>query len=111
MAKMAMDIDGAGRCLRREEQRLLRDAHLGSIWEGTGNIIAFAWEGARIDQKDQMHGDARRLLASRLVLDHCVSAGDLFRLTENAAQGAIASLLLGEPPVGMREVGELLQAA
>ena len=166
--------------------RLLRDAHLGSIWEGTGNIVALdalkravgrhgaesalaadlrarldesvtvpqawrdrlhglvdravgfarevasradnegdarrattslyhvasavtlAWEGARIDA---MRGDARRLLLSRLVLDHRLSSSDPFRLTENAAQAAIASLLLGERSVGMAEVGELLHAA
>jgi acyl-CoA dehydrogenase len=166
--------------------RLLRDAHLGSIWEGTGNIVALdalkravgrhgaesalaadlharldesvivpqawrgrlhglvdravgfarevasradnegdarrattslyhvasaatlAWEGARIHE---MRGDARRLLLSRLVLDHRLSSGDPFRLTENAAQGAIAALLLGEQAAGINEVGELLLAA
>ena len=166
--------------------RLSRDAHLGSIWEGTGNIVALdalkravgrhgaesalaadlharlddsaavpqawrdrlhalvdravgfarevasradnegdarrattslyhvasavtlAWEGARVDA---MRGDARRLLLSRLVLDHRLSPADPFRLTENAAQAAIASLLLGERSVGMAEVGELLLAA
>ena len=138
--------------------RLLRDAHLGSIWEGTGNIVALdalkravgrhgadaalaadlharlddsanvpqawrdrlrdladraigfarevaartdneaearratsllyhvasavalAWEGGRIHQ---MRGDARRLLLSRMVIDHRVAANDPFRLTEN----------------------------
>jgi hypothetical protein len=166
--------------------RLLRDAHLGSIWEGTGNIVALdalkravgrhgaeaalaadlhgriddsakvpqawrdrlrgltdravgfarevaartdheadarratsllyhaasavalAWEGARIHE---MRGDARRLLLSRLVIDHRLSAGDPFRLTENAAQRAIATHLLGERALGMAEVGELLIAA
>src|SRR5579871_4656976 len=166
--------------------RLLRDAHLGSIWEGTGNIVALdalkravgrhgadaalgadlharlddsnsvpdgwrdrlhgladsavrfarevasrsenetearratsllyhvasavtlAWEGARIDA---MRGDARRVLLSRLVLDHRLSPGDPFRLTENATQAAIASLLLGERSAAMAEVGELLLAA
>ena len=145
--------------------RLLRDAHLGSIWEGTGNIVAIdalkravgrhgadaalaadlharlddsanvpqawrdrlrgltdraigfarevasridneadarratsllyhvasavalAWEGGRIHE---MRGDARRLLLSRMVIDHRVAASDPFRLTENAAQRAIA---------------------
>ena len=140
--------------------RLLRDAHLGSIWEGTGNIVALdalkravgrhgadaalaadlharlddsadvpqawrdrlrdltdraigfarevaaqadneaearratsllyhvasavalAWEGGRIHD---MRGDARRLLLSRLVIDHRVMASDPFRLAENAA--------------------------
>jgi acyl-CoA dehydrogenase len=166
--------------------RLLRDAHLGSIWEGTGNIVALdaltravgrhgadaalaadlharlddsanvpqawrsrlrdltdravgfarevtdrtdneaearratsllyhiasavalAWEGGRIHE---MRGDARRLLLSRMVIDHRLSAHDPFRLTENAVQRAIAGHLLGDRPVGIAEVGELLSAA
>src|SRR6202166_4023635 len=166
--------------------RLLRDAHLGSIWEGTGNIVAIdalkravgrhgadsalaadlharlddsanvpqawrdrlrdltdravgfvrevaarsdneaegrratsllyhvassvalAWEGGRIHE---MRGDARRLLLSRMAIDHRVSVNDPFRLTENAAQRAISSHLLGDRAVGMAEVGELLIAA
>jgi alkylation response protein AidB-like acyl-CoA dehydrogenase len=166
--------------------RLLRDAHLGSIWEGTSNIVALdalkravgrhgadaalsadlharlddsadvpqawrdrlrgltdraigfarevaartdneaesrrttsllyhvasavalAWEGGRIHA---MRGDARRLLLSRLVIDHRVAAGDPFRLTENATQRAVVSHLLGDRAVGMAEVGELLLAA
>src|SRR5438309_3708194 len=165
--------------------RLLRDAHLGSIWEGTGNIVALdalkravgrhgaenalaadlharladspkvpqawrdrlrdlidraiefarqvasrsdneadarratsllyhvasavtlAWEGARIHE---IRGDARRLLLSRLVIDHRVLPSDPFRPTENATQRAIASHLLGERAIGMPEVGELLSA-
>ena len=162
--------------------RLLRDAHLGSIWEGTGNIVAidaltravgrhgadnalaadlharlnvpaawrnrlreltdravgfarevaskmdnegdarratsllyhvasavaFAWEGSRIHE---MRGDARRLLLSRMVVDHRISTGDPFRLTESTTQRAITGHLLGERDVGMAEVGELLTAA
>ncbi|SIO19166.1 hypothetical protein SAMN05443247_02670 [Bradyrhizobium erythrophlei] len=166
--------------------RLLRDAHLGSIWEGTGNIVAIdalkravgrhgadaalaadlharlddspnvpqawrnrlrdltdraigfardvasrmeneadarratsllyhvasavalAWEGGRIHE---MRGDARRLLLSRMVIDHRVVASDPFRLTENAVQRAITDHLLGERSVGMAEVGELISAA
>ena len=166
--------------------RLLRDAHLGSIWEGTGNIVALdalkravgrhgadaalsadlharlddsanvpqawrdrlhdladravgfarevaartdneaearratsllyhvasavalAWEGGRIHE---MRGDARRLLLSRMVIDHRVSANDPFRLTENSVLRAITGHLLGERAVGMAEVGELLKVA
>jgi acyl-CoA dehydrogenase len=166
--------------------RLLRDAHLGSIWEGTGNIVAIdaltravgrhgadaalgadlharledsvgvpgtwrdrlrsltdravnfarevasnsdneadarratsllyhvtsavslAWEAGRIHE---MRGDARRLLLSRLVVDHRVSAGDPFRLADDATQRKITDWLLGERAVGMTEVGELLAAA
>jgi len=166
--------------------RLLRDAHLGSIWEGTGNIVALdalkravgrhgaesalaadlharlddsakvpqawrdrlrglidravgfardvaaktdneaearratsllyhvasavqlAWEAQHIDE---MRGDARRLLLSRLVIDHRVTPSDPFRLAENKTQDAIAELLLGDRPAGMAEVGELIAAA
>src|SRR5229473_8011532 len=166
--------------------RLLRDAHLGSIWEGTGNIVALdalkravgrhgaegalaadlharlddsakvpqawrdrlrglvdravgfarevasradneaearratsllyhvasavalAWEGGRIHE---LRGDARRLLLSRMVVDHRLSANDPFRLTENSVQRAITRHLLGDRVVGMAEVGELLSAA
>jgi hypothetical protein len=166
--------------------RLLRDAHLGSIWEGTGNIVALdalkravgrhgaesalaadlnarlddsatvpvawrdrlrgladravsfarevsarseneaearratsllyhvastaqlAWEAGRIHE---MRGDARRLLLSRLVIDHRLTASDPFRLAENKVQDAIAALLLGERDAGMAEVGELVLAA
>ena len=166
--------------------RLLRDAHLGSIWEGTGNIVALdalkravgrhgadaalsanlharlddsanvpqawrdrlrgltdraigfarevaactdneaesrratsllyhiasavalAWEGGRIHE---MRGDARRLLLSRLVIDHRVVANDPFRLAENATERAIAGHLLGDRAVDLAEVGELLIAA
>jgi alkylation response protein AidB-like acyl-CoA dehydrogenase len=166
--------------------RLLRDAHLGSIWEGTGNIVALdalkraigrhgadaalsadlharlddsanvpqawrdrlrdltdraigfarevaarmdneaearratsllyhvasavvlTWEGGRIHQ---MRGDARRLLLSRLVIDHRVSARDPFQLMEDATQRAISGHLLGDRTIGMAEVGELLLPA
>jgi hypothetical protein len=166
--------------------RLLRDAHLGSIWEGTGNIVAIdalhravarhgadaalaadlharlddsanvpqgwrdrlrdltdravgfarevasrseheaearratsllyhvasavslTWEGGRIHQ---MRGDARRLLLSRMVIDHRLQPSDPFRLTENSPQRALTAHLLGERAVGMAEVGELLSAA
>ncbi|MGY3532086.1 acyl-CoA dehydrogenase family protein [Bradyrhizobium sp. USDA 4452] len=166
--------------------RLLRDAHLGSIWEGTGNIVAIdalkravgrhgadnalaadlharlddspnvpeawrnrlrdlsdraitfarevasridnegdarratsllyhvasavalAWEGGRIHE---MRGDARRLLLSRMVIDHRVMPGDPFRLAENTVQRRMTEHLLGDRAVGMAEVGELLVAA
>ena len=162
--------------------RLLRDAHLGSIWEGTGNIVAIdalaraigrhgadsalaadlhtrlddsagvpvvfrdrlrglidaaigfarkvaghseneaearratsllyhaasavamAWEAHRIHE---MRGDARRLLLSRLVIDHRLASGDPFRLADDGAQRVITDALLGERAIGMAEAGEL----
>lgn len=166
--------------------RLMRDAHLGSIWEGTGNIVAIdaltraigrhgadaalaadlharlddsarvpqgwrdrlreltdravafarevagrpdreddarratsllyhvasavalSWEAGRIEE---MRGDARRLLLSRLVIDHRVSPSDPFQPADHARERAITELLLGERAAGMAEVGELLVAA
>jgi hypothetical protein len=163
--------------------RLLRDAHLGSIWEGTGNIVAIdalkravgrhgaeaalaadlharlddsagvpsafrdrlrpladaavrfarevaghseneaearratsllyhvasavalAWEAHRIHDA---RGDARRLLLSRLVIDHRLSAGDPFRLADDGRQREIADLLLGDRAVGMAEASDLI---
>jgi hypothetical protein len=58
-----------------------------------------------------MRGDARRLLLSRMVIDHRVATGDPFRLAETATQRKITDHLLGEHGVGMAEVGELLKAA
>ena len=163
--------------------RLLRDAHLGSIWEGTGNIVAIdaltravgrhgadaalaadlharlddsadvpgawrdrlhgltdravgfarevaaraeneaearratsllyhvasavalTWEAHRIHQ---MRGDARRLLLSRLVIDHRLPSGDPFRLADDGKQRAITQVLLSDRAAGMKEVGELV---
>ncbi|MBB1090435.1 acyl-CoA dehydrogenase family protein [Rhodopseudomonas palustris] len=165
--------------------RLLRDAHLGSIWEGTGNIVALdalkraigrhgaesalgadlharlddasrvpqhwrdklhglidraigyarevascaeyeadarratsslyhvasavalAWEGARIEA---MRGDARRVLLSRLVIDHRLNAPDAFALTNGGNEFAIAEHLLGDRAADMKEVAPLLAA-
>jgi acyl-CoA dehydrogenase len=72
------------------------------------SAVALAWEGGRIHE---MRGDARRLLLSRMVIDHRLSAHDPFRLTENQVQREIAGHLLGERPVGIAEVGELLNVA
>ena len=66
-----------------------------------------AWEAGRIHE---MRGDARRLLLSRLVIDHRLAASDPFRLADNSTQRAITDLLLGERAVGMAEIGELLVA-
>ena len=58
-----------------------------------------------------MRGDARRLLLSRMVVDHRLQASDPFRLTENPVQRAITRHLIGADAVAMAEVGELLKVA
>ncbi|MBC7586232.1 MAG: acyl-CoA dehydrogenase family protein [Tardiphaga sp.] len=165
--------------------RLLRDAHLGSIWEGTGNIVALdalkravgrhgaeaalsadlharledsssvplawrdrlhglvdraigfarevaahdayeadarratsslyhvasavtlAWEAHRIHAT---RGDARRLLLSRLVIDHRLNAPDPFAVIESDTQREIVEHLLSERDVSMAEAGRLVVA-
>ena len=79
-----------------------------SLLYHVASAVALAWEGGRIHE---MRGDARRLLLSRMVIDHRVAAGDPFRLVENATQRAITDHLLGERNAGLAEVGELLVAA
>jgi hypothetical protein len=71
------------------------------------SAVAFVWEGARIHEA---RGDARRLLLSRLVIEHRLSSGNPFRLADDGEQRAITDLLLGERVVGMAEVGEVLTA-
>jgi len=82
--------------------------HDGLTASAIASAVALAWEGGRIHE---MCGDARRLLLSRMVIDHRVSANDPFRLTENPVQQAITRHLLGDRAIGMAEVGELLSAA
>jgi acyl-CoA dehydrogenase len=79
-----------------------------SLLYHVASSVTLAWEGGRIHE---MRGDARRLLLSRMVIDHRVAVGDPFRLTENAARRATTAHLLGDRAVGMAEVGELLGAA
>jgi acyl-CoA dehydrogenase len=79
-----------------------------SLLYHVASVVALAWEGGRIHE---MGGDARRLLLSRLVIDHRVQASDPFRLTENPVRRAITDHRLGERAVGMAEVGELLKVA
>jgi alkylation response protein AidB-like acyl-CoA dehydrogenase len=165
--------------------RLLRDAHLGSIWEGTGNIVAldtlqravgrhgaeaalgadlhariddmpgvppawrdrlrgltdkaigfarevvarseneaearratstlyhvasavaFAWEGSRIHA---LRGDARRLLLSRLVVDHRLTPQDPFAVLAQGGDDALAALWLRPESADLAEVVPLLTA-
>ncbi|MEZ5842251.1 MAG: acyl-CoA dehydrogenase family protein [Hyphomicrobiaceae bacterium] len=164
--------------------RLVRDAHLGSIWEGTGNIVALdairravarhgaeaalgadlmariaetprlpaayadrlkvlveraigfargvaagelaeaearratsllyhvasavtlAWEAGRVHER---RGDARRLLLSRLVVDHRLSTADPFARDEAARTSAIEAHLIDDGrPVAWEEASRLV---
>jgi alkylation response protein AidB-like acyl-CoA dehydrogenase len=162
--------------------RLLRDAHLGSIWEGTSNIVAIdaitraigkhsaesalaadlharisetsilprtyaehlkrltdraiayaqkvardglseadarratsllyhtasavtlAWDAGRIHAR---RGDASRLLLSRLVIDHKLTASDPFAAAPANHENAIAAALLGEKSYDLKTIQEI----
>jgi len=75
-----------------------------SLLYHVASAVALAWEAHRIHE---MRGDARRLLLSRLVIDHRLSTGDPFRLADDGKQRAITDALLGERALGMAEAGEL----
>jgi hypothetical protein len=79
-----------------------------SLLYHVASAVQLAWEAQRIHAR---RGDARRLLLSRLVIDHRVMPSGPFQLAENRAQEKIAELLLGERAAGMAEVGECVAAA
>jgi hypothetical protein len=97
-----LDRSAAG---QRENESEARRAT--SLLYHAASAVALAWEAARIHE---MRGDARRLLLSRLVIDHRLSTGDPFRLASEDQQHAITDLLLGDRAVGMTEAGELAVA-
>ena len=164
--------------------RLLRDAHLGSIWEGTGNIVAIdalqraigrhgadaallaelharideattvpeafrrrlrsnvdavikmarsvardadteadarratsalyhvssavllAWEGHQVHER---RADARRMVLSRLVLDHRLGGRDPFAVGFGDHERQCADILLNDTPAPLARVGPLLE--
>ena len=165
--------------------RLVRDAHCGSVWEGSGNIVALdamtraiarhrchepfiaslqahldecdaapaafitsvrdhlsraadfaeriaadhadeascrqatsalyhaasaallAWEGVQIHQR---RGDARRLLWSRLVIDHRLTARDPYQAVDGAWEDKVSRHLLDDAPAPMADIEPLLVA-
>ena len=53
-------------------------------------------------------GDARRLLLSRLVIDHRLRPQDPMSLQGGAFEEAAGALLLSDKPAGLEEVNEVL---
>ncbi len=58
-----------------------------------------------------MRGDARRLLLSRLVVDHRLTAQDPFAVLSNGTGDAIADRLLGDRPLSMADAADMVGAA
>jgi hypothetical protein len=63
------------------------------------SAVMLAWEGGRIHER---RGDARRLLLSRLVLDHKLGRADAFS-EGSRDEAAIADLLLGKENVPLAQ--------
>lgn len=71
------------------------------------SAVAMAWEAHRIHER---RGDARRLLMSRLVVEHRLMAPDPFSVVEDETQKAIAAHLLDDRDVSMAEAARLMMA-
>ena len=121
----AMEVrGGCGYIEEWSDARVLRDAHLGSIWEGTSNIVALdvaratrregevraaasavynavsatvlAWEDAQLSERAGYAGD--RLALARAVVAHKLTATDPLGGTETheAADAALLDRALAE---------------
>ena len=76
-----------------------------SVLYHVATAVTLAWEA---QQTYERRGDARRLLFSRLVLDHRLSAPDPFDLQSGAREAAFADALLSDAPVSQTRAAELL---
>ena len=76
-----------------------------SVLYHVATAVTLAWEA---QQTHERRGDARRLLFSRLVLDHRLSAPDPFDVQTGARETAFADSLLSDAPVSQARAAELL---
>jgi len=86
---------------RPEHERHARAASAGLYNAASAALLA--WQGAQT-------GDGRRLLLSRLVLEHRLAARDPLSLADAGWEEAAAALLLGDAPVPAPRAAELLAA-
>ena len=68
-----------------------------------GSAVLLAWEGARIHDA---RGDARRLVLSRLVLDHRLSPRDPFARDAGPREAKTTALLLEDQPVSLADAAD-----
>ena len=76
-----------------------------SVLYHVATAVTLAWEA---QQTHERRGDARRLLFSRLVLDHRLSSPDPFDVQTGAREAAFADALLSDAPVSRARAAELL---
>jgi hypothetical protein len=71
----------------------------------TASAVTLAWEGAQLAERN---GDARRLLLSKLVVDHHLTPSDPYAVSSGKREQEIADALFGATPVSMKQVQEYL---
>ncbi len=71
----------------------------------TASAVTLAWEGAQLAERN---GDARRLLLSKLVVDHHLTPTDPYAIVSGAREQEIADLLFGDQPVAASRVSAFL---
>jgi hypothetical protein len=71
----------------------------------TASAVTLAWEGAQLAER---RGDARRLLLSRLVVDHHLTASDPYAVSSGKREQAIADALFGDQPVPPDRIGAVI---
>ena len=84
-----------------ENERFARLA-TGALYNAASAVL-MAWEGARL-------GAGKRLLLSRMVLEHRLAASDPMRLPDDRWEPAASAFLLGEGPVRLEDAIALLEA-
>jgi acyl-CoA dehydrogenase len=84
-----------------ENERFARLA-TGALYSAASAVL-MAWEGARL-------GAGKRLLLSRMVLEHRLGASDPMRLPDDRWERAASALLLGDGSVSLEDAIALLEA-
>jgi alkylation response protein AidB-like acyl-CoA dehydrogenase len=99
VAGMAMNVRGGNGYIEEwVNARLLRDAHLGSIWEGAENVVAL--DVARAAERQRAHEPLFRDMEARLDAlsdPQCLRIGDVLRGRLGDTLSRFEALLSGDP--------------
>jgi acyl-CoA dehydrogenase len=79
--------------------------HATTLLYHTASAVTLAWEASQIAER---RGDARRLLLSKLVVDHHLTPSDPYALSSGKREQAIADALFGEAAMSAEQVRQLL---
>ena len=90
----------AGEVASRAENEVWARIAAGSLYNLTSAVL-MAWEASRL-------GNGKRLLLSRMIIEHRLSAEDPLRLSDNRWESRAADLLLGDRQVSLDEVSSLI---